>query len=182
MECLFSVVSKIVCVCVCVCVCERERERDWECVCLFIQGVSTSWAISGGSSPDQNKEKSLHEYTSANTFQKSAQQHVGSFSLCYQPQSFGFLSVRDTQKLLSIKVQLLMKRHLTIAFFMPVKLFATIPGRSKECDSPWSDVSMHVLIRWKTFWALVMNCDLLNNTDLALTKFWMCTVHVLCHV
>jgi len=163
--------------------CVREREREiqgGERVCLS-RVCLQCWALSGGSSPDQNKEKSLHEYTSTNTFQDTAQQHVGPFSLCYHPQSFGFLSVGDNQKLLHIQVQL-KKRHLTIAFFMLVKSVATIPGHSKECNSPWSDVSMHVLIRWKTFWALVMNCDLLNNTHLAFIKFWMCTVNALCHV
>ena len=117
----------------CVCVCVRERGGA-ESVCLS-RVCLQCWALSGGSSPDQNKEKSLHEYTSPNTFQDAAQQHVGPFSLCYHPQSFGFLSVGDTQKLLHIQVQL-MKRQLTIAFFMLVRSFATIPGRSKECDSP----------------------------------------------
>jgi hypothetical protein len=31
--------------------------------------------------------------------------------------------------------------------FMPVEPFATTPGPLKECNSPWSDISMRVLIQ-----------------------------------
>jgi len=70
------------------CVCVWERGGG-ESVCLSRVSLQC-WALSGGSSPDQNKERSLYEYTSANTFQDAAQQHVGPLSLCYHPQSFGF--------------------------------------------------------------------------------------------
>jgi hypothetical protein len=46
----------------------------------------------------------------------------------------------------------------------------------KSVDSPWLDMSVHALIRRRrrTFWAFVMNCDLINNTNLAVN--WECVL------
>lgn len=152
MECLFSVVSKTV----------RVRERVSE----FIQGVSTM--LLGNfrrEFPRPKQGKKFAWVYVCKHFSRCSPATCWPIQFMLSTSILRIFICGDTQKLLCIQVQLLMKRHLTSAYSIPVRSFATILGCLKECNSPWSDVSMRVLIRWKTFWALVVNCDLLNNTN-----------------
>ena len=68
-----------------------------------------------------------------------------------------------------------MKRRFSNAYFIPVKPFPTAPGTSQGCQC------VHRL-RWRTFWAFFVKCDLMHSKNSAPIKLETCNVNVLCQL
>ena len=76
-----------------------------------------------------------------------------------------------------------MNKYLKKVIFVSLKPFATAPGTVKG----WATVRdftrrcVHCF-RQRTFWALVVNCDLKNHTSSTVTKVGKCTADLLCQL
>ena len=77
----------------------------------------------------------------------------------------------DTQKLCCIQVQLKIKRHFNNAILLPVKPFASVPGRLKGCGSPWWDASMCAVIQVEEI--LSICCELWFDNQQELNNYWV---------
>ena len=69
-----------------------------------------------------------------------------------------------------------MNRHVTNAYFKPVKPFVTAPETLQECPC------IH-RFRWRTFWAFFcVNFDLMHSKNWTPIKLETCNVNVLCQL
>lgn len=98
----------------------------------ILRGVSIMFGrTSGVSSPHQHEEKT---FISVNV----CLQIFGfrcTTPTSARPQLFSFLSVGHVKILVFFQLQLNVKKHFTIALFMPVRSFTTLPVSSKGCDT-----------------------------------------------
>ena len=140
-------------------------------VVLIMQAISQLLGqISGVSSLHQNKEKSLYQYTSANSFEVQS-------NMCW-PQCFRFLS-GGTLKNPSIFSCSWKLRDTSQTYFLCLsEPFANTHGLWKGaavCDLTCPCVHW---FRWRTFWATVVNCDLINAKNSTVIKLGTCVMSV----
>jgi hypothetical protein len=73
-----------------------------------------------------------------------------------------------------------MWRYTSWTHFYALQTIRAAPGPLRECYSPQLDVSICALIKVEDFWEFLVNCGLINKSNLTVVKLGTCVVKVIC--